>query len=167
HEINNPLSNIKLYSQIIAEDDALSDPTLKASLANIVGETDRATKIVRNLLEVSLQDFPEFVRLEVQEVLDSAAAILRHQLLVEHIETVVQIPDNLPAVWAARGALQQVLINLMTNAQHAMRPSGGTLRIRAWHDPKARRVMISVADSGSGIDPAHLGRIFDPFFTTK
>ncbi|MBI4872693.1 MAG: PAS domain S-box protein [Candidatus Riflebacteria bacterium] len=167
HEINNPLSNIKLYSQIMAEDETVRDPALRSSLGNIIQETDRATKIVRNLLEFARHDAAQFVQIAVQTALDDAIAILKHQLTVDKVEIQTQIPDNLPTIWADRGNLQQVFINLMANAQHAMRPAGGILRIRAWHDTGSHRVLVSFTDTGKGIDPENLDRIFDPFFTTK
>ncbi|MBI4865472.1 MAG: PAS domain S-box protein [Candidatus Wallbacteria bacterium] len=167
HEINNPLSNIRLYSQILSEDSTERSDTSVSSLRNIMQETDRATKIVRNLLEFSRQGMPELVKSDLKPILEMAVDILKHQLQVGGVQAIVQIPDNLPQVWADRASLQQVFINLLTNAQHAMRPRGGTVRIRGWNDTVNMRVVLSFQDSGCGIDPENLDRIFDPFFTTK
>ncbi len=167
HEINNPLSNIKLYAQILSEGGIENDSTVASSLENIFNETNRATRIVRNLLEFSRQGMPELQRTEIHTVVDDAVEIMRPQIKLDQTEVLVQLPDNLPAIWADRGNMQQVFVNLLTNAKHALHDKGGTIRIRAWHDTVNKKVILTFADSGSGIPAENLDRIFDPFFTTK
>jgi signal transduction histidine kinase len=101
---------------------------------------------------------------ELPRLLDEALALLATSLRDSRIEVIRDLPAELPLVPADPAGLVQVLVNLITNAMHAM-PTGGRLTVSASADKE--HVTLALADTGIGIAPEHLGRVFDPFFTTK
>jgi PAS domain S-box-containing protein len=171
HEINNPLSNIKMYAQLLQED--LGAPAAPPngggvieSIGQIIQETDRASSIVRKMLEFSRHSKAEIEEVAVTDIVESSLDMVRYMLGTSGVALEVAIDAGLPPIRISRVGLQQVLVNLFNNAWQAMR-EGGTLRVRAWLDTKLSRVVLSISDSGTGIPTSDLSRIFDPFFTTK
>jgi signal transduction histidine kinase len=165
HEINNPLMVILGRTELTLMQDDLPAEA-KSNLDTIRQETERIAHIVQGLLTFarkSRQDKIETV--SVNEVLERTLILSEHQLVVANVEVVRELAPDLPAIQANPGQLQQVFMNLIINAYHAM-PSGGTLTIRTGPVPQ-RRVFIEVEDTGVGISAENLNRIFDPFFTTK
>ena len=164
HEINNPLGTILLFAGILRQEFPESDP-LRADLDMIISETMRCQKIVTDLLNFSRQ----------QEILTQATNINK---LIDHTLTGLQLRSkhgsleinrsfdfDLPDLNADPAQLQQVFINLFTNAVDAM-PMGGRLEITTQKFDQ-NRVEITVGDTGTGIPTEHLGKLFTPFFTTK
>jgi signal transduction histidine kinase len=159
HEINNPLTNILLDAEALQRKN--KDEAAKKRAAEIISQTEVVKKIVRNLLEFSRQVEPEMREIHVEELVEKTLSILSHQLRNIHVK------KNLLPKLKLKGdfnQLQQVLLNIILNAIHAM-PKGGTLGI----DVKSMDgfAEIRVTDTGEGIPKKHLGKIFDPFFTTK
>ena len=165
HEINNPLMVILGRTELTLMQEGLSAEA-RSNLDTIRQETERIAHIVQGLLTFarkSRQDKIETV--SVNEVLERTLILSEHQLVVSNVEVVRELDPNLPAIQANPGQLQQVFMNLIINAYHAM-PTGGALTIRTGPVPQ-RRVYIEVEDTGVGISAENLNRIFDPFFTTK
>lgn len=181
HELNNPLSNISSSAQILKEE-ADGDPAFRAQLvADIDGETLRARRIVRALLEYSGDRAFLPSPVPLAELVQETLRFLKTKRPAG-VEVKVDITPGL-AVLGDRPRLQQVLLNLVINAYDAM-GDHGELAIAA-HPvtvggkdddfpaqnghcrPGSRAIDIAIADSGPGIPPAVLERIFDPFFTTK
>ena len=168
HEINNPLSNIKIYGQLLQEDlaQSLGDGPAREAVKHILEQTDRANMIVRKMLEFSRQSAPELEAVDLGEIISQSLDMVRHILGSTGIEVAVELQPGLPKISGNRIALQQVFVNLFNNAWQAMK-LGGTLTVKAFSERRGDLVVATVSDSGHGIKESDLGRIFDPFFTTK
>jgi two-component system NtrC family sensor kinase len=165
HELNNPINNIILTIDSLIGGRRITDERRLAMLNDILSQAMRASEIVKHLLDFSRSDRTQMEDLDIVQVLQETIRISENQITVNNIKLRVDLATDLPVVKGNRQALQQVFINLLTNAVHAM-PSGGELMIRAKRGSD-RKIVIMVRDTGSGIPEEHLPRIFDPFFTTK
>jgi two-component system, NtrC family, sensor kinase len=134
-------------------------------LNDILTQAVRASGIVKNLLDFSRSNTALIEDLDIAQLLRETIQISENQIAVNNIKLRVDLAAELPVVKGNRQALQQVFINLLTNAVHAM-PSGGELLVRAAMESH-RKIVIDVCDTGCGIAEEHLPYIFDPFFTTK
>ena len=172
HEINNPLSGIlnyaRLMKRILARDRLTEEQVgrFRGYLDLVESETGRCSGIVSSLLSFSRRSRPEFTTVNVGELVERSVLLSRHKMELQGIELEVDAPGDLPPVQGDPNQLQQCMINLIFNAIDAM-PDGGRLVIRAGRDPGRGDLVITVADTGAGIDPASLPHIFEPFFTTK
>ncbi len=165
HEINNPLASILVNMELLLTEarDAGQLETLQA----IKSETDRAAQIVRNLLTYVRGQGAERLPLDLRDPVRGALALRRNQLLGRQISVDVELPEAPVLVAGNSVNLQQVLMNLLVNAEHAIRGvrDHGHVWIRlAVQDGLAR---LTVEDDGPGIPPELLTRVFDPFYTTK
>jgi len=166
HELNNPLTAIIGIAQLLQSRQIGTD--VEQDLDRLVSEAHRAGKIVRSLLDFSRQQRPERSPVIVDDVLDSTLKILAYELQSRNIESRISLAGNLPPTMADANQLQQVFVNLVSNAYEAMQEagSGGILRVTS-ELVQERWIRVSVEDDGPGI-PANLqDRIFDPFLTTK
>jgi PAS domain S-box-containing protein len=176
HDFNNMLTAIKGYSELLL-DGLDPDSPQRAEAEQIRRAAAQAAVLPRQLLAFSRKQVLESKLIDLNEVVSEAAGLVR-LLVGERIELVTELAARAPAVVADPSQVEQVLINLATNARDAM-PEGGTLTIATRnaeidadtareHDSAAGRyVVVSVSDSGVGMDPATLARVFEPFFTTK
>jgi len=165
HELNNPINNIVLTAETLKEDfRSLSEEEALGLIQDILVQSDRASEIVKGLLDFSRSEHPEFVVLSVADVINDTLKLVRNQLLLSGIQVEEELP-SLPPVHGDRKGLQQVFLNLFINAIQAM-PDGGSLRIRAASQDH-NWLKVEVSDTGVGITAKDLPRIFDPFFTTK
>lgn len=166
HELNNPLNNISITAEslILNYADGLSDE-IREMLDDILTQSDRASQVVKNLLEFSRTERPAFSDLDIGDVIERTLALIRNQLVVGRIRIEKEIAPDLPAIHGKLQDLQQAFVNILLNAVQAM-PDGGVIAIRAGHGPQGE-LKIDLSDTGTGIDPGALGRIFDPFYTTK
>jgi signal transduction histidine kinase len=165
HEINNPLMVILGRTELMLMDEDQSAP-IKKNLETIRVETERIAEIVQGLLTFARKSRQERIeQLDLNEVLERTLMLSEHQLTVGNVRVIKQLETRLPRIHANPGQLQQVLMNLMINAHHAM-PNGGALTVRTGLVPQ-HRVFVEIEDTGCGIAEDDLNRIFDPFFTTK
>jgi signal transduction histidine kinase len=165
HEINNPLMVILGRTELMLMDDHIDD-SIRQNLDTIHGETERIARIVHGLLTFSRKSRQEKIEnIDLNEVLARTLMLSEHQLTVANIRVKRELHPNLPVIQANPGQLQQVFMNLIINAHHAM-PDQGELIVRSGTVPDGR-VFVEVQDTGCGISPEDIGRIFDPFFTTK
>jgi signal transduction histidine kinase len=164
HELNNPLSTIQLSLQMMKRT-SLPD-TLHKRLDVMEEECDRASRIIRDLLVFARRKPPERRRTDLREVIRATLALQAPQFDISKVRVTSDLAPT-PPLLADAHQLQQVLLNLFTNATHAMKThaGGGVLSVRSIR--QGNEVVIQVEDSGPGIPAQHLGRIFDPFFTTK
>ena len=166
HEINNPLNNISLTADgLLEEFDELSGTEARKMIHDILAQTSRASSVVKNLLDFSRSDQTVMSRITVSDVISGTLGLVRNQLMVNKIRLSTDIPETLPAVHGNLHNLEQVFINLFSNAMAAM-PGGGDILVVA-DAREDGRVRIRFKDSGQGIAPENLAQIFDPFFTTK
>lgn len=179
HELNNPLTSVSGYAQLLLRDQMLN-PESRADIEQIHAQAERAARIVRNLLIFAREHKPERTSVSVNEVLRSTLALQSYQLRVDDIGVALELDPDLPITTADPHQLQQVFLNLITNARHAMVSKGGrgslTLRTRLIAAapeaelngaPSEAQIQIEVIDTGVGISERDLGKIFNPFFTTK
>ncbi len=163
HEINNPLGGILncLYN---LRKGTLSPSRLEEYRVSMEDGVRRVQKIVRQLLDFSQQDEPEFAPTDINHVVDRVLVLTTHLFAPNRIRLETGFGQGLPNVMLDRHMIEQVLMNLILNAVQAMKDGGGlTIRTSVVEGV----CLIEVRDTGSGIPPAVLPRIFDPFFTTK
>ncbi|MDA8100954.1 MAG: ATP-binding protein [Nitrospiraceae bacterium] len=163
HEINNPLTSVLTFSNLMLEQCPPSDPRHE-KLKLMARETDRARTIVRQLLNFGRESVikPEKININrpVGEITESLAA----QEAFKGIDLSVELADDLPEVYADPAQVGQVVLNILLNAIHAITLPG---RIEVRTRRTERHVEIVFSDTGKGIPEEHLHKIFDPFFTTK
>jgi PAS domain S-box-containing protein len=162
HELNNPLNNIYLLAQLIKED-MQAGKAKEEDVDMILQQVQRASNIIRGLLEFSREGFVNFEEVDINAAIEETLGFLGN-IIERHRVRVVKKLEKVPKVAGDKTMLQQVLVNLITNACHAM-PRGGEIRITT--RKRNGIVEIQISDTGVGIKKEHLSRIFDPFFTTK
>jgi two-component system NtrC family sensor kinase len=164
HEVNNPLSTISAFAQIL-ERDELSD-SQRESVEVIRSETMRASQVVRDLLTFARRSESEVGSICVNELVERTMRLRMHDLKSRGVQCETVLGKDLSYVTADARQIQQVLLNLLTNASQAMTPAGGgALRIETREE--GDRVLLEITDSGPGIPPEVRAHIFEPFFTTK
>ena len=168
HDFNNILTVIEGYSRLLASGGTLH-PRDRDAVTEILEASQRASALTRQLLVFSRRQVLQPRVLDLNEAITGVHKMLR-RLIGENIEILTNLSEPLAPVKADPGQIEQVLLNLALNARDAM-PAGGVLVIETANAPAREneppRVMFSVRDTGSGIDPAVIDRIFEPFFTTK
>jgi len=166
HELNNPLTAILGVTELLRERGGIDDPT-KRQLDLTHRQARRAARIVQNLLEFSRPASPQKKALDVNNLLERTLQLHEHSLRRNNIQVDFHPPSGLPGVIGDANQLIQVLLNLVTNAEQAIREVRDTGRIQLRVGRNGNQVMITVQDDGVGIRPEALPRIFDPFYTTK
>jgi two-component system, cell cycle sensor histidine kinase and response regulator CckA len=163
HDINNMLTPILAYCDL-ATRQLPADHAVQLHLQQICAASQRASELVRRILLFSRRQEPSTTTFDLRDIVRDHTAFIRASLPAT-IELVIDVPDEPSYVVADRAQLGQVLANLATNALHAMQQAGGKLTIA--QRPADGRVVLSVTDTGHGMDAETLRRAFDPFFTTK
>ena len=163
HEVNNPLGSISAFAQLLLREEGLTADQ-RESLEIIYGETLRASHVVKDLLAFARRSAPRREAVDLTQVVERALRLRGYQLASHGVRTVLDLPEGLPQVIGDARQLQQVVLNLVTNALQAM-PDGGDLRLVARGN--ADRVSLEMTDSGGGIPESVRPHIFEPFFTTK
>jgi PAS domain S-box-containing protein len=166
HELNNPLASVMAFAQLLLAAPADTPPDREAIDA-INQEARRAAKIVANLLTFARQHQPERTIADLNRVVHDTLELRRYALRTAQVEIDTDLDPDLPLTWADAFQLQQVVLNLLTNAEHALASWDGEKRIAIATKRRGDQLVISVADTGPGVPPENLLRIFNPFFTTK
>jgi signal transduction histidine kinase/FixJ family two-component response regulator len=170
HELNNPLTSIQGYAQLLLTRRSASDRAEDA--LRISQEAERAGRIVKNLLLFSREAKPERRAVHLNEVIERTLSLRSYELKLENIEVELALDPGLPQTLADAAQLQQVALNLIVNAEQAIvmargeEPRTGRILIRT-RRLAGDRLAMEVSDDGPGISPEIAPRIFDPFFTTK
>lgn len=177
HDLNNMLTPILGYAEILLMESGLSE-TMRGEIQQIVQAGEKARDLIGQLMAFGRKQTLVFKHLDLSRVAADFSTLLR-RTLPEDIRLELELSDNLPAVRADRGRIEQVLMNLAVNAQDAM-PSGGTLTIEtaevnldehySSHHLSVlpgRYVLVSVSDTGVGMTEEVRNRVFEPFYTTK
>jgi signal transduction histidine kinase len=167
HELNNPLATILSWAERLSSQSL--DEKTRRGLAVILGESERAARIVRNLLTFARKRQSTRALVDVNQVVRETLALRAYEQRVSNINMLQALSSGLPPVFADGHQIKQVLLNLVINAEQAMLSSHGrgTLVIRTWHDQEKGCVLVEINDDGPGVPLDVQSRIFDPFFTTK
>jgi two-component system NtrC family sensor kinase len=167
HEINNPLSGVLVYTQLLNKkisNDSYSKDSALNYLGKMEGELIRSTKLVRDLLDFSRQSPPSLRETDVNEVIKRSLDLLVNSVQLKRIKIIREFSPGLPRIKADPDQLQQVCLNLILNAIQAM-PDGGKLILHT--ESENGNLKLAVQDTGCGISPENMHRLFTPFFTTK
>lgn len=167
HELNNPLAGISAFAQLLLTEKRQTQEQRGAS-ETIYAEARRASRIVNNLLTFARQYKPEKVPTSLNQVLDDTLELRTYELRVRGIEITRDYDETIPDTMADAHQLQQVFLNLLTNAEQAMeRAEGRRHRLTVRTRRSGTAIRIEIEDTGPGVPPTLLDRIFNPFFTTK
>lgn len=186
HEVKNPLALLLLGVDYLSQGIVPDDPNLEKILQQMRGAVERADRIVRGLVDFSSQRSLSREPTQLSRVVDEVLLLVKHELTRSNTKVNVRMEKDLPHVFLDMSKFEQVLINLIINAVHAM---GGVesklIKIRARSESLEevvknqgarkrevfrsgdRVVILEIIDNGHGIAPADVNRLFDPFFTTK
>ena len=173
HELNNPLTSIMGYAQLLLGHGL--PPARLSEARNVYHEAERARRIVKNLLYFARENKPERTRVDLNEIVERTLALRSYELKVENIMVECDLAPSLPQTMADPYQLQQVVLNLVVNAEQALLEGRGRghVWIRTKHviqsvgDRSEHRILLEVSDDGPGIPPEIASRVFDPFFTSK
>jgi len=176
HELNNPLTAVVGFAQMIAEKLRANRPAnwdeseyirAQQALENLVQGAYRARDIVSSLLRFARTTKPDARSpIDINQTLRDAFVFTEHLLLRHGITLEKRLAPELPPVWGNAARLQHVFTNLLINAQQAT-PSGGTVRVLTERAEEPKGVWVHVEDTGEGIPPDALEQIFEPFYTRK
>ena len=176
HELNNPLTAVVGFAQMIAEKLRANRPAnwdeseytrAQQALENLVQGAYRARDIVSSLLRFARTTKPDARSpIDINQTLRDAFVFTEHLLLRHGITLEKRLAPELPPVWGNSARLQHVFTNLLINAQQAT-PSGGTVRVLTERADEPKGVWVHVEDTGAGIPPDALKQIFEPFYTRK
>ncbi len=164
HEINNPLTAIIANAQILQRELPRDDD--KQELVDLIARAgQRATQVVRNLLDLARKEQYDFAPTDLNDSIRKALALLQHEFVSRSVELIFEPASGLPLIKASENHLQGVWVNLITNAMDALEAEHNEIRILTRR--QGSEVRVTVADSGKGMAPERLSRIFEPFYTTK
>jgi len=164
HELNNPLAGISAFAQLLLEEELNADQRESARL--IKREADRAVGVIRDLLLFSRKAGPSTMPLDINGLVQLTLRLRAYSLRSSGVQVETHLDADLPEVSGDDQKLQQVILNLIVNAEYAMRRSATKrLAIRTAHEGDA--VVTEVSDTGAGMSEETVQRVFEPFFTTK
>jgi two-component system NtrC family sensor kinase len=167
HELNNPINNIILTASMLQEDfKELSEEECLELVNDLVGQSERAQSIVRNLLDFARESEAELESHNVQDIIGETLRLAANQIKLAKVKVEGEMEENIPPIYGDRQQLEQVFLNLVLNALDAM-PDSGILRITLSKTEDREFVAVRFEDTGIGIPKQHLRDIFDPFFTSK
>ena len=167
HELNNPINNIMLTAASLLEDYEDLDDTERLDMANdMVSESERAQRIVRNLLDFARESDLESEQYEIQDIIEDTLKLASNQIKLGKVKVKGELAENLAPIVGDRQQLEQVFLNIVLNALDAM-PDGGALTISCNNVQNKDFVSTEFTDTGQGIPEEKITDIFNPFFTTK
>ncbi len=170
HELNNPLMASQTILHVILKNLSISDPERKR--LELIGKcNERIQKIVEHLREFSRETQPSFALIDINRPIEDALMITEQQLLDHNISVVRRLTEDLPKVLVDSNQMEQVFLNLISNARDAMDQVDGTKELTIFsylvEDEEPASIAVSVRDTGIGIPQKDLDKVFEPFFTTK
>ncbi len=165
HELNNPLTGVIGFSDLLLERDVPED--VKEDLKVINREAKRTANIVKGLLTFARKQGTAKEPVDINSAIQGVLQLRSYEQKVSNIEVNTRLPADLPEVTGNRGQLQQVFINLIINAEQAMLEARGRGTLTVVTEQVGNIVRASVADDGPGISPENMRKLFTPFFTTK
>ncbi|HWD93920.1 MAG TPA: ATP-binding protein [Verrucomicrobiae bacterium] len=165
HELNNPLAAVVGFSELLKN--SPNDENRTRHYDIIFKSALRCKKIVQSLLSFARRDKPKREPASVNGIVESVLDLIGYALRTSNIEVKTCLESNLPPVLADANQIQQVLLNILTNAQQAMEGRQMRGQIKITTEFRKPGVRITIEDNGPGIPPENMSRLFDPFFTTK
>jgi two-component system NtrC family sensor kinase len=165
HELNNPLAGVLGYAQLMMG--TSMDGRLQRSVERIFESALRCQKIVQNLLAFARRHPSEKRYLGLNGIVEKTLDLKAYQLRVNNLRVIKKLDPNLPKTMLDFNQIQQVLLNVINNAQHAIASQGGQGTVTISTEVREGSILLSLTDDGPGMTPDVLGKIFDPFFTTK
>ena len=167
HELNNPLNNIILTSEVLKDDfENLSQEEILDMINDLVTQGERAQKVVKNLLDFARESETQTDYFGIDKLINDTLELAKNQIKLSKIKLEVKIGENLPPIYGDPELLKQVFLNLFLNAIDAM-SGGGLLTVDVAKEKDTGFMAIKIADTGEGIPGHILGSVFNPFFTTK
>ncbi|MGD8837600.1 MAG: ATP-binding protein [Desulfobacteraceae bacterium] len=166
HEIKQPLTVLSGLTRLGMKE--AGDPEEQSNMALIAKTVDRLIKMVKRFGSFSMPIRQEIHPVDLNEVVEEIFDLTKHQLLIGQIDGRLDLHKSLPAVMGDKQGIRQVILNLVSNAIHAMEPGGNgrhALRLRSYRQNS--HVCLDVEDTGHGVDPAHILKLFDPYYSTK
>jgi PAS domain S-box-containing protein len=165
HEINNPLTCVIGYAQLLMQTDTSKD--IKKDIEVIYDGAQRVAGIVKRLLTFARQYKPEQAYVDINEIIEATLDLRAYHLKTSNIKVTTKLAPDLPITIADAGQLQQVFLNLIVNAETEMKLAHGKGELLIKTEQIDNTIQISFKDDGPGIPKGNLKRIFDPFFTTR
>jgi two-component system NtrC family sensor kinase len=167
HELNNPLATILTWAERLAQ--RPSAESVRRGIDTILAESERAAKIVRNLLTFARKRQTTRALVDLNQVVRETMSLRAYEQRVSNISVSDALTTGLPQIFADPHQIQQVLLNLIMNAEQAMLAANGRgmLSLRSWYDGEHDLVILEIGDDGPGVPADLQPKIFDPFFTTK
>ena len=172
HEINNPIAGVLNFAMLlnrILKDNGIPNERVaefRNYLGQIITETTRVGRIVSDLLAFSRRSKPQSTDVDLNAVIKSTLALLRHRLELGNVALDLHLSETLPRIECDSSQMQQVIINLVMNGAEACQSKGqGTVSVYTRQEND--QVVLEISDTGDGIPPEIMSKIFDPFFTTK
>lgn len=167
HELNNPLTTVTGFTELILESLEVDSPEHE-DMSLVLSEAQRSREVVRRLLDFSRQSEILRVDTDLNEMITMVLQLTHHLAQTSNIKVRMELWEDIPLIRADRNQIQQVILNLVHNSIQAM-PDGGELVVRSLLENRENQswLGIRVEDTGVGIDEENLEKIFEPFFTTK
>ena len=166
HEINNPLTGVIGFSQLLAQGE--NNPEDVRNYARLISDSgQRVASIVDSLLTFSHQNKPQRKYVNINDIIKVALKLQSHKLETASVEVITFLAPALPCTMADAAQLQQVFLNLFSNAEAEMKKAHGKGKLQVKTEVINNTIRISFKDDGPGIAPENMDRIFDPFFTTR
>ena len=175
HELNNPLTGVLTFSTLVRKEMPEGSPEAE-DLDLVIQETRRCASIIRRLLDFAREKAPEKNFADLNRLIDRTVGLVSEPARAADIEISLDLDETLPPVWMDESLVEQVVMNMLVNAQHAIE-GAGSISVRTRKRDRYQRgsasaeptdmAEICIRDSGCGIPPENLQKIFDPFFTTK
>ncbi len=167
HELNNPLTAVIGFVDLLSQDAENLNDVAKDDLDKIKTQSERAVAIVRNLLQFTRREKPGKTEANINDILENTVKLQEYSFKTDNIEVRKQYAENLPYLLVDSNQLQQVFINILLNAHHAIKKAGIRGDIRVKSKKKGDKVVIEIENDGPTIPGNILSQLFDPFYTTK
>jgi C4-dicarboxylate-specific signal transduction histidine kinase len=178
HEINQPLNVIQIcadfFLKMVKKGMSISDEDLKSMANDIRDNVQRAAGIIKHMRDFARQSEVVRTKVKINDPIKDVFSVLGHQLKVHQIELELDLETDIPCILAEHNRLEQVFINLVTNAIDAMDEKGEKLGHQKWNRmlkiksfSEENQVVVIVSDTGTGMPQEVIDKIFEPFFTTK
>ncbi len=166
HELNNPLTSVLMFSELVKDRPNL-EGSIRKDIEVIHEQAQRASRITQNLLSFARRHKPEKGLISINEVVEKSIELHAYRMRVNNVEVATELDPELPLTMADFFQMQQVLVNMITNAEQVMTEAHGRGSLDIKTSASGGQIVVDITDDGPGISEENTRRIFDPFFTTK